>query len=104
MVAARPVSPLQLLGAAVYIAAWPALLFVVAGDVHWAEGWVFATWYVGLCGTVMVWLYAGTPPLLAERYRKPGSGGQASRDQAVVYALVGSFAAWIVAMPLDAAR
>jgi protein-S-isoprenylcysteine O-methyltransferase Ste14 len=104
MEAARPVSKLQLVGAALYIAAWPALMFAVAGDVRWLEGWVFATWYVGLCGTVMVWLYRKDPTLLAERYRKPGSGGQTGRDQAVVYALVVSFAAWIVAMPLDARR
>jgi protein-S-isoprenylcysteine O-methyltransferase Ste14 len=104
MEAARRVSPLQLAGAGLYIAAWPAIMFVVAGDIRWLEGWVFAAWYVGLCVTVMIWLYRKDPTLLAERYRKPGSGGQSRRDQGFVYALVVSFAAWIVAMPLDARR
>jgi protein-S-isoprenylcysteine O-methyltransferase Ste14 len=101
---ANPISPLKLAGAALYIAAWPALMFLVAGDGRWLEGWLFAAWYVALCATVIVWLYRKDPALLAERYRRPGSGGQKGRDEAVVYALVLAFAAWIVVMPLDARR
>jgi protein-S-isoprenylcysteine O-methyltransferase Ste14 len=104
MPAARPVSPLRLAGSALYITVWPALMFVLAGDVRWLEGWLFAAWFLGLCATVIVWLYRNDPALLAERYRRPGSGGQKGRDQAVVYALVVGFAAWIVLMPLDARR
>jgi len=102
--AANPVSALKLAGAALYIAAWPALLFVVAGDVRWIEGWLFAGWFLGLCATVIVWLVRKDPALLAERYRRPGTGGQSRRDRAVVYAIVGGFATWIVLMPLDARR
>jgi protein-S-isoprenylcysteine O-methyltransferase Ste14 len=102
--AANPVSALKLAGAALYIAAWPALLFVVAGDVRWIEGWLFAGWFLGLCATVIVWLVRKDPALLAERYRRPGTGGQGGRDRAVVYAIVGGFATWIVLMPLDARR
>ena len=102
--AENPVSPLRLAGAAAYVAAWPALMFVLAGDVRWLEGWLFAAWYLGLCATVITWLYVKDPALLAERYRRPGSGGQQGRDQAVVYAIVVGFAAWIVLMPLDARR
>lgn len=101
---ANPVSPLKLMGAAVYIAVWPALMFVLAGDVRWLEGWLFAGWFLGLCATVIVWLYVKDPELLAERYRRPGSGGQKGRDHVVVYAIVAGFAAWIVLMPLDARR
>src|SRR5580700_1092902 len=101
---AKTISPLKLTATAAYIAAWPALMFAVAGDGHWLEGWLFTLWYVGLCATVIVWLYRKDPALLAERYRKPGSGGQKGRDQVVVYAIVGGFAAWIVVMPLDARR
>jgi protein-S-isoprenylcysteine O-methyltransferase Ste14 len=104
MQATNPVSPLKLAGAALYIAAWPLLLFVVAGDGRWLEGWLFAGWFVVLCATVMVWLYRKDPSLLAERFRRPGSGGQKARDQAVVYAIVIGFAAWIFLMPLDARR
>jgi protein-S-isoprenylcysteine O-methyltransferase Ste14 len=98
------VSPLQLAGAALYIALWPALLFVLAGDVRWLEGWLFTGWFLALCTTVIAWLWHNDPALLAERYRRPGSGGHPSDDQAMVYAIVVGFAAWIVLMPLDARR
>jgi protein-S-isoprenylcysteine O-methyltransferase Ste14 len=104
MEGANHVSPLQLAGAAFYIAVGPALMFVVAGDARWLGGWLFTGWYLGLCATVIVWLYRKDPALLAERYRRPGSGGQTRRDQWVVYAVVVGFGAWIVLMPLDARR
>jgi protein-S-isoprenylcysteine O-methyltransferase Ste14 len=104
MAAVSSVSPLRLAAAAVYIAAWPALLFVLAGDARWVEGWIFCAWFLGLCGTVVVWLYRKDPALLAERYRRPGSGNQKNWDQAAVYGLVAGFALWVVVMPLDAKR
>ncbi len=104
MSAANLVSPLKVAGTALYIAVWPALMFVLAGDWRWLEGWLFAGWFLGLCASVIVWLYRKDPALLAERYRRPGSGGQKGWDQAVVYALVAVFAAWIALMPLDARR
>jgi protein-S-isoprenylcysteine O-methyltransferase Ste14 len=99
-----PVSPLRLAATALYIAAWPALMFLLAGGVRWPEGWLFAGWYVGLCGTVILWLYRKDPALLAERYRRPGSGGQSGWDKVWVYSMVVGFAVWIAAMPLDARR
>jgi protein-S-isoprenylcysteine O-methyltransferase Ste14 len=102
--AANPVSPLKLAGSALYLAVWPTLLLVLSGDGRWLEGWAFAVWFVALSATVIVWLYRKDPALLAERYRRPGSGGQKGWDQAVVYAVVVGFAAWIVVMPLDARR
>jgi protein-S-isoprenylcysteine O-methyltransferase Ste14 len=104
MQAVHPVSRLMLAGAALYIASWPALMFVLAGDARWPEGWVFAAWFLGLCTTVIVWLRRKDPALLAERFRRPGSGGQKSDDQAVVYGLAAGFAAWVASMPLDARR
>lgn len=104
MEAANPVSPLKLAAAALYLAVWPTLMFVLAGDGRWIEGWVFAVWFLALCATVIVWLYRKDPALLAERYRRPGSGGQKGWDQTVVYAVVVGFAAWITLMPLDARR
>ncbi len=104
MQAVHPVSTLRLAGAALYIALWPALMFVLAGDARWLEGWAFAGWFLGLCATVIAWLWRKDPALLAERFRRPGSGGQKGGDQAVVYALAVGFAAWIAVMPLDARR
>jgi protein-S-isoprenylcysteine O-methyltransferase Ste14 len=99
-----PVSPLQLAGTALYILAFPALLFVLAGDVRWIEAWLFSVWFVGLSATVIVWLYRKDPELLAERYRLPGSGGQSRWDRVWVYAMALGFVAWFAIMPLDARR
>lgn len=102
--AAGTVSPLKLAATALYIAAWPALLFVLAGDGRWLEGWLFAGWFLGLCATVIVWLYRKDPALLTERFRRPGTGGEQGWDRAVVAALAVGFAVWIAIMPLDARR
>jgi protein-S-isoprenylcysteine O-methyltransferase Ste14 len=101
---AAPVSPLRLAGVALYVAAWPALLFVLAGDGRWLEGWLFAGWLLGLWATVTAWMYRKDRALLAERYRKPPSGEKKSRDRSMVSGMVLGFAAWIVLMPLDARR
>jgi len=98
------VTAVRLVGAALYIAFWPALMLMLAGDGRWLEGWLFAGWFLGLCATVIVWLYRKDPALLAERYRRPGSGGQQSEDRTAVYAIVVGFGSWIVLMPLDARR
>ena len=50
MKAAKPVSALKLAGAAAYIAAWPTLMFLVAGNGRWVEGWLFAGWFLALSG------------------------------------------------------
>ena len=88
----------------VYLLAWPALQLWLAGDWCWLEGWIFGGWFVALCTTCIVWLYRKDPALLAERYRKPGSGGQSRSDTHIVYGLALGFAAWIVVPPLDARR
>ena len=98
------VSPLQLLGAGLYLLVWPALVLLLSGDWRWPEGWIFAGWFVALCVTCIGWLSRNDPGLLAERFRKPGSGGQRGWDRLVVYLLGVGFMAWIVAMPLDARR
>jgi protein-S-isoprenylcysteine O-methyltransferase Ste14 len=95
---------LRLAGAALYIAALPALMLLLAGDARWIEGWLFAAWFVGLCAIVMTWLYLKDPALLSERFRQPGSGGQGRSDRMWVYVIQVSFIAWIVIMPLDARR
>jgi protein-S-isoprenylcysteine O-methyltransferase Ste14 len=98
------VSALKLALTGVYLLVWPTLIFLLAGDWRWVEGWLFAAWFVALCGVTVGWLYFKDPALLAERYRKPGSGGQRGWDKYVVFALAAAFMAWIVVMPLDAKR
>jgi protein-S-isoprenylcysteine O-methyltransferase Ste14 len=98
------VSPLRLVLTAVYLLFWPALVLFLAGDWCWPEGWIFGAWFLFVCASAIAWLYRNDPALLAERYRRPGSGGQSRRDQIVVYLLLVSFIAWMVLLPLDARR
>jgi protein-S-isoprenylcysteine O-methyltransferase Ste14 len=102
--ATTPVSALRLLGTLAYLVAWAGSVLVLGGDARWLAGWVFAGWFVALCLTTVVYLYVRDPALLAERYRRPGTGGQSEWDQVWVYATALGFLAWMAAMPLDAAR
>jgi protein-S-isoprenylcysteine O-methyltransferase Ste14 len=102
----------RLAASAVYVAAWPALMFVIAGDIRWLEGWLFAGWLLAVWATITVWMYVKDPALLAERYRRrrkngaaAGHGREQSRsDRTAVLLLFLGFAAWIVTIPLDARR
>ena len=94
----------KLLFAFVYILIFPALLFILAGDAIWPEGWVFTLWFLVLCYSTILYLYRKDPALLEERYRKPGTGNQEGWDRYVVYGLLIGFIYWIVVMPLDARR
>ncbi len=99
-----PVSWLKLLVTAVYLAALPALQLWLSGNWRWIEGWLFAIWFMALCVGSVGWLYHKDPALLAERYRKPGTGGQSRTDTLIVYGIVLGFGAWLVVPPLDAQR
>jgi protein-S-isoprenylcysteine O-methyltransferase Ste14 len=91
----------KLLFTAAYLVVWPLLVLGLSGDWRWLEGWLFAGWFLALCGTTMIWLYRKDTALLAERYRRPGTGGQSRADQLIVYAIVVGFIGWIVVQPLD---
>jgi protein-S-isoprenylcysteine O-methyltransferase Ste14 len=98
------ISPSKLVFTGLYLLAWPLLVLWLAGDWRWPEGWAFGLWFIAMCGTSIIWLYRHDPALLAERYRRPGTGGQGRADQRIVQAIVIGFVAWIVVMPLDARR
>ncbi|TEB11946.1 methyltransferase family protein [Pelotomaculum propionicicum] len=88
----------------VYILLFPALLLLLSGDWLWVEGWIFSVWFAVLCFSTIIHLYRHDPALLAERYKKPGTGNQKGWDRYVVAGLLLGFIAWIVIMPLDAKR
>lgn len=87
-----------------YILLFPIILFLLAGDWGWREGWVFTLWFLVLCYSAIIYLYRKDPALLAERYRKPGTGNQKPWDIFVVAGIVAGFISWIAIMPLDAKR
>ena len=95
---------MKVVSAFLYILIFPALLFLLAGDWEWREAWVFTIWFILLCYTTITYLYRKDPALLAERYRKPGTGNQEPWDLFVVIGLVAGFTVWIAIMPLDAKR
>ena len=99
-----PITPLLLVLTGLYLLLWPTLVLWLSGDWFWVEGWMFGVWFVALCTGCMLWLYKKNPALLAERYRRPGTGGQSDADTLIVYGLVLGFVAWIVIPPLDAVR
>jgi protein-S-isoprenylcysteine O-methyltransferase Ste14 len=88
----------------IYILVFPTLLLSLSGDWLWAEGWIFSVWFIALCFATIIHLYRHDPDLLAERYKKPGTGNQKGWDRYVVIGLLIGFIAWIVIMPLDAKR
>ena len=94
----------QIIFTLIYILIFPALLLFLSGDWAWIEGWIFSIWFIILCYTTIIFLYRKDPSLLAERYRKPGTGDQKGWDKYVVIGLVIGFTAWIIIMPLDAKR
>ncbi len=98
------VSAARLVATLFYLLLWPALLLLAGGDWRWAQGWAFGAWFVAMSAHVIIWLYVKDPALLAERYRKPGTGGQSRQDLIIVYVLGLDFLAWFVLMPLDGRR
>jgi protein-S-isoprenylcysteine O-methyltransferase Ste14 len=98
------ISAVTLILTLIYILLFPVLLLFLSGDWNWVEGWIFSIWFIALCYTTIIYLYRHDPALLAERYRKPGTGKQEGWDRFVVYRLTFGFLIWIVIMPLDAKR
>ncbi len=80
------------------------LFFLPAGTLAWPQGWVFIALFVGCSQGMGVWLMLTNPALLAERMKSPAAGDQKPRDRAIMAAIVVSFFAWLVFMPLDGRR
>jgi protein-S-isoprenylcysteine O-methyltransferase Ste14 len=94
----------HILAATFYILLFPTLLFLLSGDWLWPEGWIWTIWFLSLCFAATSYLYRKDPSLLAERFKKPGTGNQPKWDRYFVAGLVAAFWAWMVLMPLDAKR
>lgn len=88
----------------IYILLFPTLLLSLSGDWLWPEGWIFSIWFTVLCFATIIHLYRHDSDLLAEKYRKPGTGNQRGWDRCVLLGLLIGLIAWIVIMPPDAKR
>jgi protein-S-isoprenylcysteine O-methyltransferase Ste14 len=94
----------KIIAAIITIFSVPALIFILAGDWFWIEGWIFSIWFIVLCVTSILYLYFKDPALLLERYNMPGKSNQKSWDEYVVYGISFGFLALFVITPLDAKR
>src|SRR5215470_10639067 len=91
----------QIVFTVIYLLFWPALFLFLSGDWSWTEGWIFSIWFLATTIAVSIYLYRKDPSLLAERYRKPGTGNQKPWDKAMLIMIMVLFLLWVVLIPLD---
>jgi protein-S-isoprenylcysteine O-methyltransferase Ste14 len=95
------ITALMFVATGAYLLGLPALLLWLSGDWRWVEGWIFGVWFGALFGACLLWFYYKDPALLAERFRRPGSGGEPRSDLAILIVVKVGCIAWIVLPPLD---
>src|SRR6059058_4618202 len=94
----------ELISFLIFISFWPTLVFFISGDWLWPECWIFCGWIVLTMGTIALYLYFKEPALLAERFRKNGSGNQKTWDKYFIILLRIFCITWFIMMPLDEKR
>ncbi len=77
------------------------LLLWLSGNWLWAEGWIFGVWWVSFMTALYLWLRLRDPALLAERMRRPGSGGESRSDMVILFAMKLCFMASLFVSALD---
>lgn len=88
----------------IYLAFFPLILFLLAGDWRWWEGWIFSVIFVGGSCATLLYLYFTDPALLNERYGSPVQKEQKAWDKVLLVLFFVEFLAWFAIMPLDAKR
>jgi len=99
---AFPVS--KLIASFFYLVFFPAILFVLAGDWRWIEGWLFSIIFLLMCFSTLLYLYFYDPALLKERFGSPIQPNQKSWDKVLLSIFFVDFLVWFAIMPLDAKR
>jgi protein-S-isoprenylcysteine O-methyltransferase Ste14 len=94
----------QLIFSFFYLLIFPILLFFLAGDWHWTEGWIFSIIYCLLSHATLVYLYVKDPALLNERFGSPIQKVQKYWDKILLSSFFLGFLGWFAIMPLDAKR
>ena len=96
---------LGLVGGVLYpVGMFGVLLFVPAWTLDWWRAWVFlGTIFVASAAT-MLGIFPSRADLLDERYKPPFQKGQPLADRVLLVALVATFYALIVFIPLDVFR
>src|SRR5262245_47147401 len=76
-----PLSLPQLGLTALYLLSSPILLFLLAGNWYWIEGWIYSILFVGFCAFCVAYLYVRDPALLKERFSSAYQKGQSVWDK-----------------------
>ena len=94
----------KVIGALGYLLLFPVILFFLAGDWHWTEGWLFSIIFIVLCYAPLIYLYFKDPALLKERFGSPVQEDQKPWDKIVLSVFFLEFLVWFAIIPLDARR
>jgi protein-S-isoprenylcysteine O-methyltransferase Ste14 len=94
----------KLIGSFIYLALFPVILFALAGDWRWIEGWVFSVIFLVMCHSTLLYLYFYDPALLKERFGSPFQPSQKGWDKVLLSLFFVDFLVWFAIMPLDAER
>src|ERR1044071_8201312 len=94
----------KLIGSFFYLALFPVILFVLAGDWRWIEGWLFSIIFLVMCFSTLLYLYFYDPALLKERFGSPIQPNQKTWDKVLLLLFFIDFLVWFAIMPLDARR
>jgi protein-S-isoprenylcysteine O-methyltransferase Ste14 len=104
--------PWHIIFSAFIVLLYPAAVFVIAGDVTWIEGWIFAIiWSIWMYALLIYWIRKD-PELLRERFASPIQKEKKEErdiqqkrwDKPIIAILVIFLIVWIVGTPLDAKR
>src|SRR5689334_9011720 len=98
------ISTPKLIGALFQLLLFPVILFGLAGDLRWTEGWVFSALFLVMCYGTLVYLYFHDPALLKERFGSPFQETQKRWDKVLLSLFFVEFLVWWAIMPLDARR
>jgi len=94
----------KLIRSFIYLAVFPVILFVLAGDWRWIEGGAFSIVFLVMCFGTLLYLYFYDPALLKERFGSPFQQAQKSWDKVLLSLFFIDFLVWFAIMPLDARR
>src|SRR5262245_60450652 len=101
---AAPVSLSRVIGTFFYLLIFPLMLFFLAGDWRWTEGWVYSVIFLLMSFGTLIYLYFHDPALLKERFGSPIQQTQKSWDKVLLLLFFVEFIVWFAIMPLDARR
>ena len=94
----------RVIGSLFYLLLFPVILFFLAGDWRWIEGWVYSVIFLLMSFGTLVYLYFHDPALLKERFGSPVQQTQKPWDKVLLLLFFVEFIVWFAMMPLDARR